>query len=124
MNSTITPKLVAAMQQCLLQLELLATQTQPSAESPSLFPPTMDNTMTDDGDRVATLHSLDTQSSFTWTPPTFLQEVLSLDSPLFPMTLLSDVDCHTLIDQYPNIDGLQYQPPDTVPIAAQKMNRS
>ncbi|KAI9243197.1 hypothetical protein BDA99DRAFT_544574 [Phascolomyces articulosus] len=71
----------------------------------------------------STLHSLQPRPSYSWSPIPFLTNVLSLDNPLFPKTMLPDEQQHKTIDKYPNIEGLQYQPLDTVPIAARKMNK-
>ncbi|KAI7860384.1 hypothetical protein BDC45DRAFT_431167, partial [Circinella umbellata] len=54
--------------------------------------------------------------SYSWPLSPFLTEVLSLDSSLFPTTMLTNDECCKTIDQYPNIDNFQYQPPDTIPI--------
>ncbi|KAI9248588.1 hypothetical protein BDA99DRAFT_446181, partial [Phascolomyces articulosus] len=61
--------------------------------------------------------------SYTWSPSPFLSEILQLDSSLFPTKMLTDEERKKLIDQYPNIDNLHYQPPDTIPTAARKMNK-
>jgi hypothetical protein len=37
--------------------------------------------------------------------------------------MLTDVERRKTIDQCPNIESLQYQPPDTIPSAARNMNR-
>ncbi|KAG2206637.1 hypothetical protein INT45_007412 [Circinella minor] len=37
--------------------------------------------------------------------------------------MLTDDERRKKINQYPNIDNLQYQPPDTIPTAAHKMNK-
>ncbi|KAG2221681.1 hypothetical protein INT45_002719 [Circinella minor] len=70
--------------------------------------------MTDVMDEFQLLYSLETRPSYAWTPPTLLADVLQLYSSLFPSTMISDEECHTTIDKYPNIEGLQYQPPDNM----------
>jgi hypothetical protein len=46
-----------------------------------------------------------------------------LDAPLFTSSPLSDDKRHKTIEKYPTMDTVQYQPPDTVPIATSKMNK-
>ncbi|KAG2190805.1 hypothetical protein INT47_002545, partial [Mucor saturninus] len=109
------------MQQSLLQLEELVAQSRAQT---STEPQTSPNVNMDaDDETIAALHSLRIRPSYSWTPSPFLTEVLSLDSPLFPTTMLPDDERRKLIDQYPNIEQLQYQPPDTIASAARKMNK-
>ncbi|KAI8058852.1 hypothetical protein BDF21DRAFT_348655 [Thamnidium elegans] len=77
----------------------------------------------DEGETLSALHSLSIRPSYTWSPSEFLSEVLSLDSPLFPTTMLTDDERRKTIDTYPSIDNLNYQPPNTIPMASRKMNK-
>jgi hypothetical protein len=107
-----------AMQQRLLQLEQIVAQ---SSAQPSAEPLTSPNVnMEDEEETLSALHSLKVRPSYSWSPSPFLTEVLSLNSPLFPGTMLTDDERRKTIDQYPNIESLQYQPPDTIPSAARK----
>jgi hypothetical protein len=111
-----------AMQQRLLQLEQIVAQTsaQPSAEPYNTSIPV---NMDAEEEATSRLHSLSVRPTYSWSPSPFLSEVLALDSPLFPTTMLTEAERRRTIDQYPNIENLQYQPPDTIPIAARKMNK-
>jgi hypothetical protein len=108
------------MQQRLFQLEQIVAQSsvQPSAE-PHTSPPI---NMDEQEASISALHSLITRPSYSWSPSLFLSEVLSLDPSLFPTTMLTDDERRRTIDQYPNIQNLKYQPPDTILSAAHKMN--
>jgi hypothetical protein len=110
-----------AMQQRLLQVEQIVAQSsaQPSAEPHTSTHVNMD----DEEEPISVLHSLKIRPSYSWSPSTFLSEVLSLDSSLFPTTMLTDDERRKTIDQYPNIENLHYQPPDTIPSAARRMNK-
>jgi hypothetical protein len=77
----------------------------------------------DDEETISALHSLRIKPSYSSSTTPFLTEVFALDSSLFPTTMLPDDKRRKLIDQYPNIEQLQYQPPDTIPSAARKMNK-
>ncbi|KAG2230484.1 hypothetical protein INT48_003002 [Thamnidium elegans] len=67
--------------------------------------------------------NLQVRLSYTWTPPEFLTELLSLDEPLFTSSILTDDERKKTIERYPPVENLHYQPSDTVPVAARKMNR-
>ncbi|KAI8974981.1 hypothetical protein BDB01DRAFT_380531 [Pilobolus umbonatus] len=110
-----------SMQQRLFHLEQLATQqqAQPSAEPNSSPEHTMDM-----GENNSVLHSLGIRPSYSWCSSPFLNEVLSLDTSLFPSTVMSEDERRKMIEKYPNIEGVQYQPPDTIPLASKRMNRS
>ncbi|KAI8085715.1 hypothetical protein BDF21DRAFT_336707 [Thamnidium elegans] len=110
------------MQQIILDLEqivLSQASAQLSSEPESGTP----IEMMDEGGTLSALHSLSIRPSYTWSTSEFLSEVLSLDSPLFPTTMLIDDERRKTIDTYPSIDNLNYQPPDTIPVASRKMNK-
>ncbi|KAI8354687.1 hypothetical protein BD560DRAFT_336184, partial [Blakeslea trispora] len=69
------------------------------------------------------LHSLEVRPSFNWTPSPFLSEALGLNSPLFTSTSLTDDEKSSIVERYPPIDKVQYQPPSTLPIAAKNMSK-
>ncbi|KAG2214768.1 hypothetical protein INT45_002195 [Circinella minor] len=122
-NSITQNEQFIAMQQRLLQLEQIVAQSsaQPSAEPVSS--PNVNMVDDEEEENMSSLHSLPVRPSYSWSPSPFLTEVLSLDSSLFPTTMLTDDERRKTIDQYPNIDNLQYQPPDTIPTAARKINK-
>ncbi|KAI9338901.1 hypothetical protein BD770DRAFT_400542 [Pilaira anomala] len=123
MDSNISPdQTIFNMQQRLAHLEQMLQQAQPSAEQgPSAENPTsMD---TNDTTETTDLHSLEVRPSYTWTPSEFLTGVLSLDEPIFTSPAITDEERKKTIERYPPIENLHYQPPDTVPVAARKMNR-
>jgi hypothetical protein len=97
-------------------------QQQQSTAQPSAEPQSSTNSpMTDIIEESNSLHSLETRPSYSWTPPPLLTEVLQLNSPLFPSVMMSNEEGRKLIDRYPNLEGTQYQPPDTIPLASRKM---
>ncbi|KAI8091721.1 hypothetical protein BDF21DRAFT_410078, partial [Thamnidium elegans] len=103
MDSNSSPdQTIFNMQQRLAQLEQMIRQAQPSAEpsSSSTNPTTMD--MNDTSEQVSDLHSL---------------------QPLFTSSILTDDERKKTIERYPPVENLHYQPPETVPVAARKMNR-
>ncbi|KAI9271650.1 hypothetical protein BDA99DRAFT_545887 [Phascolomyces articulosus] len=102
-NSTSNDQYVA-MQQRIVQLEQMLAQT---ASQSSTEQQPSDNSTT-------LLHLV---------PFSISSEILQLDSSLFPTKMLTDEERKKLIDQYPNIDNLHYQTPDTIPTAARKMNK-
>ncbi|KAI7895717.1 uncharacterized protein EV154DRAFT_494695 [Mucor mucedo] len=120
-NSLNQNEQFVAMQQRLFQLEQLVAQSRAQTSTESQTSPNVN--MDADDETIAALDSLRIRPSYYWTPSSFLTEVLALDSPLFPTTMLTDDERRKLIDQYPNIEQLQYQPPDTIPSAARKMNK-
>ncbi|KAI7873163.1 uncharacterized protein EV154DRAFT_431167, partial [Mucor mucedo] len=69
------------------------------------------------------LHSLEIRPSYTWNRSPLLTEKLSLDSSLFPDTTMRDEERRLLIDKYPGIETVQYQPPESIPSAARRMNK-
>ncbi|KAG2217030.1 hypothetical protein INT45_003986, partial [Circinella minor] len=85
-----------AMQQRLLQLEQIVAQ---SSAQPSAEPLSSSNVNMEDED----------------------EETIFII--LFPTTMLTDDERHKLIDQYPNIESLQYQPLDIILTATRKMNK-
>lgn len=111
-----------AMQQKLLQLEQIIAQSsaQPSAEPQTSSNVNMD---VDDEGTISTLHSIRNRPSYSSSPTPFFTEVPALDPSTFPTTTLLDDERRKLIDQYPNIEQLQHQLPDTIPSAARKMNK-
>ncbi|KAI9262422.1 hypothetical protein BDA99DRAFT_438682 [Phascolomyces articulosus] len=110
------------MQQRIFQLEqMLAQETSQSSTEQQ---PSENVDMEDhDEETLSALHSLRVRPSYTWSPSPFLSEILQLDSSMFPTKMLTDEERKKIIDQYPNIDNLHYQPPDTIPTAARKMNK-
>ncbi|KAI8368775.1 hypothetical protein BD560DRAFT_470271, partial [Blakeslea trispora] len=70
------------------------------------------------------LHSLDVRPTYNWTPSVHLNNALSLEAPLFTSPSLPEEERRKVIKRYPRIEGLQYQPPETPPLAARKMLRS
>ncbi|KAG2207358.1 hypothetical protein INT47_006832 [Mucor saturninus] len=110
------------MQQRLAHLEQMLQQAQSSVEhnSPALNSTVMD--MNDTSENLTDLHSLEVRPSFTWTTPNFFSESLSLDEPLFTSPRLRDDECKKTIEIYPPIENLHYQPTDTIPVSARKMN--
>ncbi|KAG2223643.1 hypothetical protein INT45_010002 [Circinella minor] len=113
-NSITQNEQFVAMQQRLLQLEQIVAQSsaQPSTESLSF--PNVNMVDDEEEENLLSLHALPVRPSYSWSPSPFLTKVLSLDSSLFPTTMLTDDERRELIDQYPNIDNLQYQPPNTI----------
>ncbi|KAG2211367.1 hypothetical protein INT45_010580 [Circinella minor] len=122
-NSITQNEQFIAMQQRLLQLEQIVAQSsaQPSAEP--VLSPNINMVDDEEEENLLSLHSLPVQPSYSWSLSPFLTEVLSLDSSLFLTTMLTDDERHKTIDQYPNMDNLQYQPPNTIPTATRKMNK-
>ncbi|KAG2203119.1 hypothetical protein INT47_004926 [Mucor saturninus] len=102
---TNTSEQLVALQQRIMQLEQFITQQQPQQQSSTAQPSAEQQQ----------------QPSYSWTPPPLLSEVLQLESSLFPATMLTDDERRKVIENYPNIDGVQCQPPDTIPMASRKM---
>lgn len=121
-SNTLNNEQLVAMQQRLVQLEQFISQqqftAQPSAEQPIVD---SDEPMTGLMDPTLPVHSLETRPSYNWTPPPLLSQVLQLNAPLFTEPLLTDEVRRQTIDKYPGIEGIQYQPPDTLPMTAKKM---
>ncbi|KAG2234670.1 hypothetical protein INT48_005822 [Thamnidium elegans] len=113
---------LVAVQQRILDLEQIVL-SQASAQLPPEPESRTPIELMDEGETLSALHSLSIRPSYTWSPSEFLSEVLSLDSPLFPTTMLTDDERRKTIDTYPSIDNLNYQPPDTIPMASRKMNK-
>ncbi|KAI8324615.1 hypothetical protein EDC96DRAFT_426190, partial [Choanephora cucurbitarum] len=70
------------------------------------------------------LHSFGVRPRFDWTPDLLVQDQFSLDRDLFNNEVLSDQARGDLIDKYPPIRQLNYQPPLTMPEAKRRMNNS
>jgi hypothetical protein len=87
-NSTNQNEKFLAMQQRLLQLEQIVAQ---SSVQPSTEPLTSPGaSMEDEEKTLSALHSLRVRPSYSWAPSPFLTEALSLNSLLFPSTMLTD----------------------------------
>ncbi|KAI8969356.1 hypothetical protein BDB01DRAFT_856087 [Pilobolus umbonatus] len=67
---------------------------------------------------VSQLHSLDIRPDYTWKPSPFLSEIMQFNQPLFTTNTLTDDKRKAIIEQYPGQKDMDYQPPDTVPLAA------
>lgn len=70
----------------------------------------------------AAVHSLLTRPKYDWTPSPTHVELMRLNQDLFTSSPLLDGERKKLIESYPPIDGLDYQPPDAVPQAYRLMN--
>lgn len=70
----------------------------------------------------AAVHSLLTRPKYDWTPSPTHVELMRLNQNLFTSSPLLDGERKKLIESYPPIDGLDYQPPDAVPQAYRLMN--
>ena len=70
------------------------------------------------------LHSFGRRPRFDWTPDLLVQDQFSLDRDLFNTEVLSDEARGDLIDKYPPIRQLNYQPPLTMPEAKHRLNTS
>jgi hypothetical protein len=126
MGSELTQEQAVALQQRVAQLEQMLQQaqssTEPSSSSPTSIPAPMDTN--EFPENLPALHSLEIRPAYGWTPPQFLTEFYALDEPLFTSSPLSDEERKRNIEKYPPIQYLQYQPPDTMPIAAKRMSKS
>ena len=112
------------MQQRLLQLKQIVAQSSARLSAEPLSSPNVNMMDDEEEENLSSLHSLPVRPSYSWSPSPFLIKVLSLDSSLFSITMLTDDDDERrkTIDQYPNIDNFQYQPPDTNPREAVDRN--
>ncbi|KAI8351498.1 hypothetical protein EDC96DRAFT_467139, partial [Choanephora cucurbitarum] len=70
------------------------------------------------------LHPFGLRPRFEWTPDLLVQDQFALDRDLFNNDVLSDEARGELIDKYPPIRQLNYQPPLTMPEAKRRMNTS
>lgn len=66
--------------------------------------------------------SLEIRPHYTWQPSELLNQVMHFDESLFTATALSDDSRKDIIERYPGMRKVDYQTPDTVPVAARKMN--
>ncbi|KAI9301848.1 hypothetical protein BJ944DRAFT_168340, partial [Cunninghamella echinulata] len=99
------------MQQRLLQLEQPINQNQAANETQE------NSNNTESMEQYTTLHSLDIRPSYSWNPHPALFDFLSLNKSLFTAPMISDEIRKRIIEKYPTIDSVQYQPPDTIPEA-------
>ncbi|PHZ12767.1 uncharacterized protein RHIMIDRAFT_313464 [Rhizopus microsporus ATCC 52813] len=117
-NENLPIEQLAAMQQQQIQRleELLVSHLPPSS---TLGPPFDDHM--DDSNGATSLHSIGIHPTYNWTPSSILSEVLSLDKAIFTTPALSDDQRVKIIERYPTMENVQYQPPDTIPDAAHRM---
>ncbi|KAG1143009.1 hypothetical protein G6F37_008386 [Rhizopus arrhizus] len=94
-----------------------------SSAQPSVGLQTPPNTSMEEEETLSALHSLTVRLSYSGSLSPFLSKTLSLDSSLFPTTMLNDDKRRKTIDRYPNVENLQYQILDTIPSASRKMNK-
>jgi hypothetical protein len=117
-NENLSIEQLVAMQQRQIQRleELLVFHLPPSSTSGSLFDDHMDNSS-----GATSLHSIGVRSTYNWTPSPILSEVLSLDKVIFATSALSDDQLAKIIERYPIMKNVQYQPLNTIPDAAHRM---
>lgn len=124
MDSNLNSPNLLEMQQQLLEMQsIIASFQQPAQPSAEQLQSEQPTSTTEDQIMVDTLHSLETRPDYSWVPSPILTEVLRLNSSLFQTPVLPDEDRRTMIEKYPGLRGIQYQPPDTIPMAAQKMQK-
>lgn len=68
------------------------------------------------------VHSLPTRPKYDWAPSADHIELMDLGQDLFRSTPLEDKERKLLIESYPPIDGLNYQPPEAIPSAYTAMS--
>lgn len=122
MSSENIEQLLANQQAQITQLEqyiLNNNNAQPSAE-PTIQQQQPSTTM-DEDQLVSQLHSLDIRPDYSWQPSEFLSGVMHFNQSLFNTATLPDDRRKAIIEQYPGIKDMDYQPPDTIPLAARNM---
>ncbi|KAI8339284.1 hypothetical protein BD560DRAFT_459511 [Blakeslea trispora] len=70
---------------------------------------------------ISQLHFLDIRPDYTWKPSPLLSEIMQFNQPLFTTNTLTDDKRKVIIEQYPGQKDMDYQHPDTVPLAARAM---
>ncbi|OBZ81560.1 hypothetical protein A0J61_10390 [Choanephora cucurbitarum] len=70
------------------------------------------------------LHPFGMRPRFDWAPDLLVQDQFALDRDLFNNEVLLDETRGELIDKYPPMRQLNYQPPPTMPEAKRRMNAS
>ncbi|KAI8047979.1 uncharacterized protein B0P05DRAFT_345648 [Gilbertella persicaria] len=102
------------------QLLLINNNAQPSAEPPIQQ---LQQQQMEEEQLVSQLHSLNIRPDYTWQPLPFLSEVMNFNQSLFTTNPLTDDKRKAIIEQYPGMKDMDYQPPDTVPLAARNMKQ-
>lgn len=70
---------------------------------------------------VTQLHSPEIRSDYTCQPSAFLSNCMQFNHSLFNNPPLTDDERKLLIERYPGMKDTDYQPPDTIPLAARSM---
>ncbi|KAI8880743.1 hypothetical protein K501DRAFT_335169 [Backusella circina FSU 941] len=78
----------------------------------------------DEDQLVSQLHSLEIRPDYSWQPSEFLSRVMNFNQSLFNTATLTDGRRKAIIEQHPGIKDMDYQPPDTIPVAARNMKHT
>jgi hypothetical protein len=106
--------------------QMVAQMLQPTTQSSTVDDdePQQPENFPADQEMTAQLNSIGSRPHYNWTPSPRLNEYLSLDSDIFRAGALSDTDRTHIIESYPPIATLSYNPPQTLPTAASRMNKA
>ena len=100
----------------MLQQQIATLQEQLNSGSP---------TPMQSADDTATLplHTMGARPHYDWSPSDPVTEIMDLEAPLNTTPMLSDSERKSIIESYPPMAHLDYQPPATIPSAERLMNK-
>ncbi|KAG2221840.1 hypothetical protein INT45_003554 [Circinella minor] len=78
----------------------------------------------DEDQPILQLHSLEICPDYSWHPSDFLSKVMNFNQSLFNSPTLTNDRRKAIIEQYPGIKDMDYQPPNTIPSTARSMKQT